>query len=95
MESYLGKSPCAERAVIEGGKSSTPTSTLTASKETYRDQDRVDVVRLSELLGENPAVERGLQSKEPSAAIQAPDDQRVRGNECGATIMTSHKGASR
>jgi hypothetical protein len=43
--------PCAERTVIEGVEiiyADLPT--LIASKETYRDQDRVDVARLRELL---------------------------------------------
>jgi hypothetical protein len=48
---YNEAAPSAERVVIEGVEiiyADLPT--LIASKETYRDQDRVDVVRLRELL---------------------------------------------
>ncbi len=48
---YDEAAPHAQRAVIEGVEiiyADLPT--LIASKETYRDQDRVDVVRLRELL---------------------------------------------
>ena len=48
---YDQAAPHAQRAVIEGVEiiyADLPT--LIASKETYRDQDRVDVVRLRELL---------------------------------------------
>jgi hypothetical protein len=48
---YEEAAPCAERSVIEGVEIIYANlATLIASKETYRDQDRVDVARLRELL---------------------------------------------
>ena len=51
---YEDAAPHAQRAIIEGVEiiyADLPT--LIASKETYRDQDRVDVARLRELLRRN------------------------------------------
>lgn len=48
---YEEAAPCAERSIIEGVEIIyADLRTLIASKETYRDQDRVDVERLRALL---------------------------------------------